>query len=43
MACQDFPSVRVFPSQPVITVDGDFKIYRRHQQREAIPVLMLPV
>lgn len=28
-----------FPSLPVITVDGDFKIYRRHQ-REAIPVLM---
>lgn len=30
-----------FPSLPVITVDGDFKIYRRHQ-REAIPVLMPP-
>jgi predicted nucleic acid-binding protein len=27
-----------FPSLPVITVDGDFKVYRRHQ-REIIPVL----
>lgn len=31
-----------FPSLPVITVDGDFRVYRRHQ-REAIPVLMPPV
>lgn len=31
-----------FPSLPVITVDGDFRIYRRHQ-REAIPVLMPPL
>lgn len=30
-----------FVSRPVITVDGDFKIYRRHQ-REVIPVLMPP-
>ncbi len=30
-----------FPVHPVITVDGDFRIYRRHQ-REAIPVLMPP-
>jgi uncharacterized protein len=30
-----------FPSLPVITVDGDFRIYRRHQ-REAIPLLMPP-
>jgi len=30
-----------FPSRPVITVDGDFRIYRRHQ-REAIPILMPP-
>lgn len=29
------------PSLPVITVDGDFHIYRRHQ-RETIPVLMPP-
>ncbi len=29
------------PSLPVITVDGDFRIYRRHQ-RETIPVLMPP-
>lgn len=28
-----------FPKLPVITVDGDFRIYRRHQ-RETIPVLM---
>ncbi len=28
-----------FPKLPVITVDGDFRIYRRHQ-REIIPVLM---
>lgn len=30
-----------FPHLPVITVDGDFHIYRRHQ-REMIPVLMPP-
>ena len=30
-----------FPSRPVITLDGDFRIYRRHQ-REAIPILMPP-
>jgi len=30
-----------FPKLPVITVDGDFRVYRRHQ-REAIPVLMPP-
>ncbi len=30
-----------FPSLPVITVDGDFQVYRRHQ-REVIPVLMPP-
>jgi len=28
-----------FPSHPIITVDGDFRIYRR-RQREAIPILM---
>jgi predicted nucleic acid-binding protein len=28
-----------FPQFPVITIDGDFRIYRRHQ-RETIPVLM---
>ena len=28
-----------FPDLPVITVDGDFLIYRRHQ-RETIPVLI---
>ena len=28
-----------FPDRPVITVDGDFLIYRRHQ-RETIPVLI---
>lgn len=28
-----------FPKLPVITVDGDFRVYRRHQ-RESIPVLM---
>lgn len=28
--------------RPVITVDTDFRIYRRHQ-REVIPVLMPPV
>ena len=28
-----------FPQLPVITIDGDFRIYRRHQ-RESIPVLM---
>lgn len=28
-----------FPKRTVITVDGDFRVYRRHQ-REAIPVLM---
>jgi predicted nucleic acid-binding protein len=27
-----------FPKHPVLTVDGDFKIYRRHQ-RETIPTL----
>ena len=30
-----------FPSLPIITVDGDFLVYRRHQ-REMIPVLMPP-
>lgn len=30
-----------FPAYPVITVDGDFRIYRRHQ-REVIAVLMPP-
>ena len=30
-----------FPTRPVITLDGDFRIYRRHQ-REAIPILMPP-
>ncbi len=30
-----------FPTHPVLTVDGDFRVYRRHQ-REAIPVLMPP-
>jgi len=30
-----------FTSRPVITLDGDFRIYRRHQ-REAIPILMPP-
>lgn len=30
-----------FPKLPVITVDGDFRVYRRHQ-RETIPVLMPP-
>jgi predicted nucleic acid-binding protein len=30
-----------FPDHPVITVDGDFRIYRRHQ-REVIPTLMPP-
>jgi uncharacterized protein len=30
-----------FPSHPVLTVDGDFRVYRRHQ-REMIPVLMPP-
>ena len=29
------------PKHPVITVDGDFKVYRRNR-REAIPVLMPP-
>jgi len=28
-----------FSKLPVITVDGDFRVYRRHQ-RESIPVLM---
>ncbi|MEI6321584.1 MAG: PIN domain-containing protein [bacterium] len=28
-----------FPHHPVITIDGDFRIYRRHQ-RETIPLLM---
>ena len=28
-----------FPAHPVLTVDGDFRVYRRHQ-REVIPVLM---
>ncbi len=31
-----------FPSLPVITVDGNFRVYRRHQ-RESIPVLMPPL
>jgi len=31
-----------FSKLPVITVDGDFLVYRRHQ-REAIPVLTPPV
>jgi predicted nucleic acid-binding protein len=30
-----------FPTLPVITVDSDFRVYRRHQ-REMIPVLMPP-
>lgn len=30
-----------FPALPVITVDGDFRVYRRHQ-REVIPVIMPP-
>lgn len=30
-----------FPRLPVITVDTDFLVYRRHQ-REAIPVIMPP-
>lgn len=30
------------PDLPVITVDGDFRIYRRNR-REAIPVIMPPV
>lgn len=30
-----------FPSRPVVTVDGDFRVYRRHQ-RETIPVVMPP-
>lgn len=30
------------PKLPVITVDGDFRVYRRHQ-REIIPVLMPPL
>jgi hypothetical protein len=29
------------PEHPVITVDGDFRIYRRNQ-RETIPVIMPP-
>lgn len=29
------------PKLPVITVDGDFKVYRRNK-REAIPVVMPP-
>ncbi len=29
------------PRHPVVTVDGDFRIYRRHQ-REIIPVVMPP-
>lgn len=32
----------VNPEHPVITIDGDFRIYRRNQ-REAIPVIMPPV
>ncbi|NBD37183.1 MAG: hypothetical protein GVY10_01270 [Verrucomicrobia bacterium] len=28
-----------FREFPILTVDGDFRVYRRHQ-REAIPVLM---
>lgn len=28
-----------FPAHPVVTVDGDFRIYRRHQ-RQTIPVVM---
>jgi hypothetical protein len=30
------------PDHSVITVDGDFRIYRRNQ-RETIPVIMPPV
>lgn len=30
-----------FPARPVVTVDGDFRIYRRHQ-RERIPVILPP-
>lgn len=30
-----------FPAHPVITVDGDFRVYRRHH-RDVIPVLMPP-
>ncbi len=30
-----------FPARPVVTVDGDFRIYRRHQ-RERIPVVVPP-
>ncbi len=29
------------PQHPVITIDGDFRIYRRHR-RETIPVIMPP-
>jgi uncharacterized protein len=32
----------LFPEHPVITVDGDFRIYRRNR-RETIPVIMPPV
>lgn len=31
-----------FPKLPVITVEGDFKVYRRHQ-RETIPILTPPI
>jgi predicted nucleic acid-binding protein len=31
----------LYPEHPVITVDGDFRIYRRNR-REAIPVVMPP-
>lgn len=30
-----------FPNHPVLTVDGDFLVYRRYQ-REVIPVIMPP-
>jgi predicted nucleic acid-binding protein len=32
----------LFPDHPVITVDGDFRIYRRNR-RESIPLIMPPV
>ena len=31
----------LYPEHPVITVDGDFRIYRRHR-RETIPLIMPP-
>lgn len=31
----------LYPQHPVITIDGDFRIYRRHR-REAIAVIMPP-